>query len=162
LKKGQRNVVIFDNVKNPPGTETWRIWNVWVEVVPLPEMAMDDLLRGAKNAYDHADLLMQQKDVGARNRYEAWKEYRNAWLMLEAYQGTPKPELYTIARSKVREAQQVLDSQCQKLMLEAVTAYQQKDWPAARATLDHVKDYFPAADQPCAFRADQKRAELGL
>ena len=30
-------------------------------------------------------------------RYEAWREFRNAWLMLEAHP-EPKPELYLLAR----------------------------------------------------------------
>jgi hypothetical protein len=28
--------------------------------------------------------------------------------------------------------------------------------------LDHVKEYFPEYDQPCATRAENKRAEYGL
>ena len=51
---------------------------------------------------------------------------------------------------------------CAKLLLEAVTAYQHNAWNDARATFDHVKEYFPASDQPCAWRAEQKRNELGL
>jgi hypothetical protein len=168
LKKGQRNQVIFDNVRNPPATETWRIWNIWVEIVPLPEMPNDDLVREATKAFQHAQQLMDRRDVGARNRYEAWKECRNAWLMMEAH-SNPKPELYTLARSMVREVQQEMDRECSKLMLEAMTSFQHNDWNGARATLDHVKDFFPgtspgqaATDQPCPWRAEQKRNELGL
>jgi hypothetical protein len=47
-------------------------------------------------------------------------------------------------------------------MLEIHRAQQVKDWRAARATLDQVKLYFPGSDQHCAYRAEQKRAELDL
>jgi len=161
LKKGQKNRVIFDNVLNPPGSETWRIWNVWIEIVPLPEESPEELVRDATSAYQSAQLKLERRDIGASNRYEAWKGFRNAWLMLEAHPA-PKPELYLLARTKVREAQQELDAQCSKLMLEAAGHASRKDWDSARGTLEHVRDFFPANDQPCPWRAEQKRQELQL
>jgi len=161
LKKGQKNHVIFDNVLNPPGTEAWRIWNVWVEIVPLPEESPEDLVRDAKSAYQSAQLKLDRRDIGAVNRYEAWKGFRNAWLLLEAHP-PPKPDLYLLARTKVREAQQELDAQCSKLMLEAQGQASRHEWAKARSTLDHVHDFFPANDQTCPWRAEQKRQELDL
>ena len=161
LKKGEPNQLIFDSTKNPPGNETWRIWNVWVEVAPLPEIPPDLLLIEANQKFQRAQLLFDRRDVGAENRYQAWKEYRNVWLMLEGHP-EPRPELYLLARDKVREAQQELDRTCAKLLLEEETHYHHKNWKGARATLDHVKQYFPGNDQPCVFRAEQKRYEHGL
>jgi hypothetical protein len=161
LKKAQNNKIIFDNVHNPPGDDPWRIWNVWIEAIPLPQESPDDLKRDADLAYKRAEKRWEDKDIGAENRYEAWKEFRNAWLLLEAHPN-PKPELYQLSKIKIRETQQELDRFCSQLMLEAEGDYNRKDWNAARATLDHVKDFFPANDQPCPLRAEQKRTEWGL
>jgi len=161
LKKGERNQIIFDNTKNPPGEEEWRIWNVWVETALLPEIAPDLLLIEANKSFERAQLFFERRDVGAENRYMAWKTFREAWLMLEAHP-EPKPELYLLAREKVKEAQAELDRTCAKLLLEEESYFNQRDWAGARSTLDHIKSYFPGNDQPCAFRAEQKRNEHGL
>ena len=112
-------------------------------------------------SFDRGVLQFSRKDVGAANRYEAWKEFRNAWLNLEAHP-EPRPELYRLAREKMKEAQVELDGTCSKLMLEVEQSVNQKDWAKARATLDYVKAYFPGNDQPCPFRADAKREQLRL
>jgi len=161
LKRGQPNQIIFDNTKNPPGEDAWRIWNVSVETALLPEMAPELLRLEAHRAFERAQALFERRDVGAENRYLAWKTFRESWLMLEAHP-EPKPELYLLAREKVKESQAELDRTCAKLLLEEESAFNQKDWNGARSTLDHIKSYFPANDQPCGFRAEQKRAEHGL
>lgn len=161
LKKGEPNQIIFDNTRNPPGDEDWRIWNVWVETALLPELPPDQLLAEANNAFQRAQFFFERRDVGAENRYMAWKTFRESWLMLEAHP-EPKPELYLLARDKVKETQLDLDRTCAKLLLEEESYFNQKDWNGARSTLDHVKSYFPNPDQPCPFRAEQKRAEHGL
>jgi len=161
LKKGEPNQVIFDNTHNPPDKETWRIWNTWVEVALLPELPVEQLKREAQTSFDRGVLQFSRKDVGAANRYEAWKEFRNAWLNLEAHP-EPRPELYRLAREKMKEAQEELDSTCSKLMLEVEQSINQKDWAKARGTLDYVKEYFPGKDQPCPFRAEAKKEQLHL
>ena len=161
LKKGEKNKVTFDNVNNPPKSDPWRIWNTWIEVNLLPELPPDELVRSAKMTYQRASQNFERRDVGAGNRYMAWKDFRTAWLMLESHP-EPRPELYLIAREKVKEAQAELDRTCAKLLLEAEGAYNQNQFEAARLTLEHVKEYFPANDQPCPFRAEQKRVNYGL
>ena len=161
LKKNEANQLIFDNTHNPPEKEPWRIWNVWVEVALLPELPVEQLKREAQMSFDRGVLQFSRRDVGAANRYEAWKEFRNAWLNLEAHP-EPRPELYRLAREKMKESQVELDSTCSKLMLEVEQSVNQKDWAKARATLDYVKEYFPGKDQPCPFRAEAKKEQLRL
>ena len=162
LKKGERNQIIFDNVRNPPGKDPWRIWNVSIEPVMLSEESVDKLQVDAKNAFDRGIRNMERKDVGAENRYNAWKEFREAWLLLESHPD-PKPALYDLARAKVKEAQQELDRTCARLMLEVERYYNQQNWDAARSTLDHVKAFFPTAnDQRCPQKAERKRHEYDL
>jgi pSer/pThr/pTyr-binding forkhead associated (FHA) protein len=161
LKRGEKNQIIFDNVKNPPEKDPWRIWNVWVEPVMLRELPPEELLREAKVAFDRAILSFDRREVGAGNRYEAWNEFRTAWITLEAYPD-PKPELYLLAREKMRETQRELDQLCSKLMLEVERYYNQRDWDRARGSLEHVKSYFPNRDQLCPLKAARKRVEYGL
>ncbi|MFP2931132.1 hypothetical protein ACLESO_39250, partial [Pyxidicoccus sp. 3LG] len=161
LKKGEPNRIIFDNVKNPPGEEPWRIWNVWVERALLPDLLAEELLRQANESYRRGRKNFENLEIGARNRYEAWKSFREAWLMLEAHP-EPKPDLYFEAQERMKTAQQELDRTCAKLLLEVEGYYNQGNYKAASSTLDHVKEYFPEYDQPCATRAENKRSEYGL
>lgn len=161
LKKGQKNTALFDNTKNPPNEESWRIWNVWLELTLLPELPPEQLVRDATVKFQHGLESFERKDVGAVNRYQAWRDFRDTWLMLEAHPD-PKPELYLLARDKVKEAQQELDRLCRTLLLEAEKYYNLKRFADARSTMEHVRQYFPASDQPCPMRAAQKMAEYGL
>ncbi len=162
LKRGEPNEIIFDNVRNPPGSESWRVWNLRIDPIPLPEVPLDQLVRDAKSAFDRANLTEERSEVGAENRYEAWKGFRNAWLLLEGHP-EPRPELYVIARERMRKAQQELDRTCARLMLEVERFYNHRDWDSARATLDHVTKYFPNSnDQICPRKAEMKRYNYGL
>lgn len=161
LKKGEPNAITFDNTRNPPGREPWRIWNVWVETALLSELPPEQLLLEADNAFKRGAKNLDAAEVGARNRYEAWRAFREAWLLLEAHP-PPRPGLYQEAREKVRQTQLELDRTCSKLLLEVETYYNQGNFRAAGATLDHVRSYFPEYDQPCAARAETKRLEYEL
>ena len=161
LKKGEPNRIIFDNVKNPPGEDPWVIWNVWVERALLPDLVPEELERQARESFRRGQKTFENLEIGARNRYEAWKAFREAWLMLEAHP-EPKPDLYFDAQERMKAAQQELDRTCAKLLLEVEGLYNQGNYKGASATLDHVKQYFPEYDQPCATRSENKRAEYGL
>jgi hypothetical protein len=162
LKRGESNQIIFDNTRNPPGQETWRIWNLRIEPVELPELPIEQLQQEAMASFERGVRNMELKEVEARNRYQAWKEFRNAWLMLEAHP-EPRPSLYEQTRSRMRGAQRELDATCARLMLEVETRYHQKNHPAARATLDRVKAFFPnEKDQLCPLMAARKRFDYDL
>lgn len=161
LKHGEKNRIAFERARDPSGSGRWRIWNIWAEIVMLPEMPSAQLQREANASFGRAQHKFEHRNVGAANRYLAWKDFRSSWLTLEAHPD-PKPALYLLALDRLREAQQELDRLCSRLLLEIHRAAQVKDWRAARATLDQVKLYFPGNDQPCPDRAEQKRAELRL
>jgi hypothetical protein len=161
LKKGEANKVNFDNTKNPPGNDPWRIWNVWVEVALLPELPDDQLRLEAGNKFKKGQEMFERRDVGASNRYEAYKAFREAWLMLEAHPD-PKPPTYQLARERMKEAQGEMDRQCSKLLLGAQGAYNLRDFNAARTELEHVNEFFPEKKHPCPFRADQMREAWGI
>ena len=96
LKKGETNRIIFDNTKNPPGEDEWRIWNVWVEKALLPDLPPDEL-RGEAQRRLHA---RQARTSSARTWARAtatrpWKSFREAWLLLEAH---PSPSRTSTSR----------------------------------------------------------------
>lgn len=162
LKKGEKNTITFDNTHNPPGEDAWMIWNIWLERVPLPELSPEQMVEEATKAYKRGRKHLDTVNVGARNGYEAWKSFREAWLLLEVHP-EPRPDLYYEAQERMREAQTLLDRVCSKLMLEVERYANQSNWEAASATLDHTKDYFPEkTGQICAQKAEMKREELGL
>ncbi|NOK13746.1 FHA domain-containing protein [Corallococcus exercitus] len=162
LRKGEPNRIIFDNTRNPPGEDTWRVWNVWVERALLPEqLSTQQLVQTASDSFKKGRKNFDTPDIGARNRYEAWKAFREAWLMLEAHPD-PKPDLYFEAQEAMKRAQMELDRTCSKLLLEVEGYYNQGHFKQAAATLDHMREYFPEYDQPCATRAENKRVEYGL
>ena len=161
LKKGETNRITFDNTKNPPGEDQWRIWNIRVEKALLPDLPPDQLVDQARTAYARGKQNFERAEVGARNRYLAWKSFREAWLMLEAHP-EPKPDLYFEARDRMRDAQLELDKTCSKLLLESEGYYNQKNFSAAKHTLEYIREYFPDFDQPCASLAENKRYEWGM
>lgn len=161
IKRGEVNRIVFDNAKNPPGEDPWRIWNVWIEVAGVPTGNPEDLLRQAQTAFRRGQQNLDRKDIGAANRYEAWRDFRAAWLTLEGHPD-PKPDLYNYARDKMKESQDELDRKCSQLMLEFEGYVSQYNWPSARSTLEHVKEYYPGNDQPCRWKAEVKREEWGL
>lgn len=162
LKKGETNRIVFDNTRNPPGEDSWRIQNIWLEKVLLPEIPPEQLLEEARKAYTRGRTNTDMAAVGARNRYEAWKSFREAWLLLEAHP-EPRPDLYFESRERVKEAQRELDQVCARLMLEVEGYAHQNDWQAASGTLNHLREYFPDDyDQPCARLAELKRESFGL
>jgi hypothetical protein len=161
LKKGETNRIAFESTRNPPRRDIWRVWNIWIETNALPEVPPDQLLREASATFERAELNFARREVAAPNRYSAWKEYRIAWLTLQALPD-PKPELYLRAQDRMRDAQRELDRICAALMLHVQRAYSLKDWASARGALDEVKSYFPGSDQTCPWKAEQRRAELKL
>ncbi|MBX7113715.1 MAG: FHA domain-containing protein [Myxococcaceae bacterium] len=153
LEKGKPNKIIFDNMKNPPGEDTWRIWNVWVEMTAIPEVPAEQLQKEATASFEKGRELFERREIGAENTYQAYRRFREAWLLLEATPD-PKPELYGQARDRMREAQRELDKLCQRLLLGGRQQLALKRYVEARAAFEEVKRFFPRKDQACRGLAD--------
>lgn len=149
LRNNDVNQVVFDNVVNPPGSETWRVWNIWVEVIPIPKLNADEAAQRAKQDIDRAAKMYELRDVGAPNLFRAWKQYREAWLMLEA---TPehRPELLETARSRMREIRPELDRKCSTMLVEYQKEMNRKrpNINIARQVLQNIPAYFEK-EHPC-------------
>jgi len=161
LKNGEPNRISFKSTRNPLRADPWRIWNLWVETIALPQLPPDPLLHEASAIFRRAEQTFARREVAASNRYTAWKDFRSVWLTLEALPD-PKPDLSSRAQDRMREAQRELDRLCANLMLQLQRSFVLKDGAAARDALDEIKNYFPGPDHPCPWKAEQRRAELKL
>lgn len=150
VKVGQANELVFDNVNNPPNDDAWRIWNVWVEVIPTPEMNAEEASRRAKDAIDRAGKYYDLRDVGAENLFRAWKTYRDAWLLLEATPDRPE-SLHQISRTRMREIRPELDRKCSGMLVEYKKVMNQSvpDVMQARKVLEDIPTHFPTREHPC-------------
>lgn len=160
LKRNARNVVVFDNMHNPPGEDTWQISGLRLEVIPIPELPKDQLLASAREYAARGKLMYEQRDIGSANLFKAWKNYRFAWLTLEAV--NEKPELYQLVRYQLASIGRELDAQCGKLMLAARKAIELQDKRKAKQVLDEVNAYFPTAEHRCHNLALEKANEFDL
>ena len=162
VKRNQQNTVVFDNVNNPPGAEPWLIWNVWAEIVVLPELDEAALIVDANAKLKRGIEMWDHRTIGASNTWNAYKNFREAWLWLEALPAVNRPTSYEMAMLKMREASKALDEQCTELLRQARTAKNFKKFEQANSVLDHVADVFPSKAHPCQARAEAERAELEL
>ena len=149
LKVNATNEIVFDNVNNPPANDPWRIWNVWVEVIPIPRLSADEAAQRAKADLERAAKLYELRGVGAMNLFRSWKEYRDAWLLLEATPEHPA-ELLQMARARMRELRPELDKKCQLMLMGYQREMNQKypNTAAARRILQDVPSYFEK-EHPC-------------
>jgi hypothetical protein len=160
LKRNATNDVIFDNVRNPPGKEPWRIWNLWLEVIPLPELNDDEALEQASDFIKQGKKAYELRDVGSENLFKSWKAYRSAWISLEGL--ARKPEEYELVRAQMANVGKMLDQQCAKMMLGVERSLQLKDRKKAKQTVDDIGRYFPTTEHRCHNLALQTAADNEL
>ncbi len=161
VKLGEPNQLVFDNVNNPPNDDAWKIWNIWVEITPVPEMSADDAARRAKEDMDKASKFYEQRGVGAENLFRAWKGYRDAWLLLEATPNKPQA-LDDIARTRMREIRPELDRKCSGFLVQfqKVINTRNPDIETAKKILADIPNSFPTREHPCNNLARQYMSML--
>jgi pSer/pThr/pTyr-binding forkhead associated (FHA) protein len=153
VKLGEPNEVVFDNVNNPPADDPWKIWNIWVELTPIPEMSAEEAARRAKDDMERASKYYELRGVGAANLFRAWKTYREVWLLLEATPDSPR-NLHEISRTRMREIRPELDRKCSTLLVEyqKVMSVRDPDYTTARKILEDIPSSFPTREHPCHTR----------
>ncbi|MCP3098565.1 hypothetical protein LZ198_06710 [Myxococcus sp. K15C18031901] len=160
LKRGVMNHFVFDNVHNPPGQDAWRVWNLRLEVFPVPELPPEELLSKAREYVSTAGRYYETRGVGAESLFRAWQQYRFAWITLEALD--PKPDLYQDVRYRLAQVSAELDHQCAQLMLEFQRGVQFRSARQARAALQEVSRRFPTTEHRCHNLAQEKAFEHEL
>jgi hypothetical protein len=160
LKRNERNQLVFDNVRNPPGQDSWRVWNLRLEIIPVPALRTEELLEAARTYVAKARAYAERRDVGPQNLFLAWDNYRSAWITLEALD--EKPDLYHDVRFRMGELAVDLDHKCGQLMLDFQRSVQFRDRKQALAVLDEVNRRFPTAAHRCHNLGLEKASEYGL
>lgn len=150
IKPREDNLIVFDNTRNPPGDEEWRIWNIWVEIIPVPDMSTEEARRRAQGEIEKAAKAYELREVGAANLFRAWKTYREAWLLLEATPDAP-PDLLTLSRTRMKEIRPELDKKCNALILKfkGIVNIRPDAYSEGRQVLENIPEHFPTREHPC-------------
>lgn len=156
---GEENSLVFDNVTNPPADNTWRIWNLWVETIAIPQLSGEAAARMARDGLERALKFYENRHIGSGNLFKAWKAYREAWLLLESSPDRPD-ELLQLARSRMREIRPEVDKQCNTLVVQYRQAMSQKRPDSARQILIGIADHFPTREHPCNAYSKSLLADL--
>jgi hypothetical protein len=141
LKRG-RNVVSFDNTRNPPARDTWGVKRVRASEEPLPQ---PDPAK-ARQLFEVAKSRFDARDVAWPNRYQAWDLYRQARDYLELM--PEKPDFYDEAIEGIRILEEELQRRYQEAMFEARRALRYGRQEEAVAQIKNVLLMFPDAQDP--------------
>ncbi len=144
------NQLTFDNVKNPPGKEGWAIWNLSLQLMPLPDLSPEETLGAVKEDLARAQKFFDLREIGPDALFNAWRAYRDAWLKLESMPGRPN-DLYAIARGQQTESWKLLDRRCKLMQVDVQRALTKTtpDYDTARIVLNEMLRYFPTREHPC-------------
>lgn len=162
VRRDGLNTVVFDSTKNPPANDPWRIWNVWVELLPVPDLPPRKLLELAREHARVAGEAYDSREVSSGNLFRAWKSYRNAWLSLEGLDGEQDSELYRHVRFQMGNLEGELERTCSRLLLDYRRAMTLKQRKQARLAVEEMERGFPSPEHRCHNLAREKRAELEL
>lgn len=162
LKRDEPNVLVFDNVKNPPGKERWRISELWMELIPVPEVTPEQAQAMAKELHQRAQMLEKQRAAGDDTLFLLWRTYRQGWISLLSLREERRGWLYTDMKRRADAARVELDVQCGTIMLDAKKQMELKNPEGAKEILEGVSRYFPTRDHPCPALADEKLREYDL
>jgi len=159
LRPNGRNELVLENVRNPPGKETWEVSDVRLELIPVPDLPPVELVGEATELVDSAKAWETQKSVAPENAFRAWKSYRQAWLTLEALD--VRPTLHGEVKDRMDALRRELDQSCSGLMVRAHRAMELRETGEAREALQDVLRYFPTTEHPCHNRALRLLATQG-
>lgn len=148
IKPRDLNTLIFDDVRNPPAKDEWRIWNVWVETIPVPEVTSEEAGRQGRITIDNAAKSCELKNVGADALFKCWKLYREAWLLLESTPNRPE-EVLSIAKQRLKEVRPELERKCSAMLIEYQKEQNKGDHTRARAALQDILRHFPTREHAC-------------
>lgn len=162
VRRDGLNTVVFDSIRNPPARDPWRIWNVWVELLPLPDLPPRKLLELAKEHARLAGEAWEAREIASGNLFQAWKYYRNAWLSLEGLDGQERSDLYRHVRFQMGALSVELDKTCSRLTLAFERSMTLKQRKQARQALEEMERVFPSPEHRCHNLARERRAQLEL
>ncbi|MBZ0253248.1 MAG: FHA domain-containing protein [Candidatus Methylomirabilis sp.] len=154
VKRGEENVITFDNTKNPPASDRWGVRNVSVSTFYFPECNVED----AKKYMELGDTKYEERNVSAENLYRSVRYYARALDFLEKCQGVETDyarmkERYDLANSR-------LDRSFDEHLFAATKAFQLNDFETAREEVLAAVDLVPNPKDPRFQRAANINAKL--
>ncbi|MBK7858367.1 MAG: FHA domain-containing protein [Archangiaceae bacterium] len=162
IARGGTNLLVFDDVLNPPGKERWSISELSIELIPVPEVTADQALAAAREAHARAELLEKQRASGDDTLFNLWRTCRHGWISLLPLKEEKRGWLWGELKRHADAARGELDTLCGTLMLDAKKQIELKNPEGAREILEGVPRFFPTREHPCQAIADEKLKEYDL
>ncbi len=137
IVKGKKNRLVFDNVKNPPGSEQWGVKNLRVEFSPpqpCDKKESKQLLNIGKNLYNERKISME-------NLFRASQYYSKALSKVEECR--PEPALLNKVEKRLAKVLKELDSLYDGYILAFKKSANLKEYKEAADALRAIKDLFP-------------------
>ncbi|MCA9771357.1 MAG: FHA domain-containing protein [Myxococcales bacterium] len=134
IRRGQKNIVTFDNTRNPPGHYSWGVKNVAVSTFFYPNCDRDE----AKKYTELGDNRYEDRSVHVRNLYDSTQYYRKALSYLIQCEGGEAE------RARVQERLDLADNHLNRMFDEHIFAgtqfMQLNDLSSAKEELLQARD----------------------
>jgi pSer/pThr/pTyr-binding forkhead associated (FHA) protein len=130
------------------GDEDWGIERVELEVIGLADA---DAAK-AEEQFTLGLVRYKEKNVAARNLYDAWRHMRDARRYMEGLE--PKPNNYSAALDYIRDWQKELDKVCAQKMFDANKEATYGRYAKANELYSYLLAAFPGDAHPCRARAE--------
>ncbi len=135
--KGGENRLVFDNVKNPPGSEQWGVKDLRVEFSPPQPCDENE----SKRLFDIGENLYNERQISSENLFKATQYYRKAISMADECQ--PEPDLLADAEKRFTAVRGELDSLYDEYILAFKKSANLKEYQEAADSLRAIKNLFP-------------------
>lgn len=151
---GQVNTVTFDNVRNPPGRETWGVRDVSVIAAQVEGCSREQ----AQKEFEQGRRRYEQRVVSPDNLYLAIEAFKKA--ARNAGPCEPKPAFLAEATQMIKEGEESLEKAYQNQRFEAEKALRFGDRSTARDRLANIMEMIPDPADPRHAYAKQKLEQI--
>ena len=132
-----QNQLVFDNTMNPPGKDEWGVKNLRIEFLATGKC--DEV--EARRLFDLGNQMLEEKAVSEGNIYRAHAYYLQAILQIDGC--TPRPAILAEMETKMRAAQDELDTRYKGLVFSYKKAVKLKKFVQARSDLERIRQLIP-------------------
>jgi hypothetical protein len=137
INEGGQNQLVFDNTMNPPGKDEWGVKNL--RIAFLATGKCDEV--EARRLFDLGNQMLEEKAVSEGNIYRAHEYYSRAVSQIDGC--TPRPAILAEMETKMRAAQDELDTRYKDLLFSYKKAVKLKKFPQARTDLERILQLIP-------------------
>jgi pSer/pThr/pTyr-binding forkhead associated (FHA) protein len=162
LQGGQKNAITFDNLRNPPGRESWRVSRLAVTLQRLSPLEPAAAIADAGRRVEAGNGLYKDQRLAPDNLFKAYVAYRGAWLTLVGNDSGAAKALLKVAKAKADEVGLQLDKECARLIAAAKQQMDEKNPQQARVSLNQIEAEFSSDEHRCRALAAERREEYLL